>query len=358
MIDLTKWEDKYLSELFEIKKGKRLTKSDQTDGETVFIGATASNNGVTGRIGQDAIHDGNTISLTYNGSVGEAFYQPEPFWASDDVNVLYPKRFEMNEKIGLFFCTILRHEKQMWSYARKWNLDQMNATIIKVPFKDGKIDLDYIEAFVDSLDGDVSNIPDYFLNEGYEKACWYLDNIDQNEFENKYANSFSVKGNIGSTSWKLFRFGDIVNDIHNGKSYNASELVVSDSDDYVAYITRTDQNNGIAMYVQNDDYVGKEAAGAITIGDTTATMFYQPVDFITGPHIIVVRAEWFNVYTALFVLAVLSIEKYRYPVFGRAFTKELIQDTMLYLPANKEGNLDIDYMEKYIKECAFSCNIN
>ena len=38
---------------------------------------------------------------------------------------------------------------------------------------------------------------------------------------------------------------------------------------------------------------------------------------------IVVRADWFNIYTAHFLIAVLNLEKYRYPVFGRAFLKDL-----------------------------------
>ena len=69
------------------------------------------------------------------------------------------------------------------------------------------------------------------------------------------------------------------------------------------------------------------------------------------------RAEWFNVYTALFIISLLNLEKYRYPVFGRAFTKDLIQGTMLYLPMDNDGNPDYTFMEDYIKGCAFSCNI-
>ena len=184
MLDTSTWQPFVLSDIFEIKKGKRLTKENQTLGDTVFIGATACNNGITSYIGQEAIHEGNTISLTYNGSVGEAFYHPVPFWASDDVNVLYPKGFVLNEKLALFFCAILRHEKQMWSYARKWNLKQMNKTKILLPVTNSKSpDFDFMTNYMKSLEGDVSNIPDYFLNEGYEKACWYLDNINQEEFE-------------------------------------------------------------------------------------------------------------------------------------------------------------------------------
>ena len=42
----------------------------------------------------------NKITVCYNGSVGETFYQDQPFLASDDVNVLYPK-FDMTKEIRL-----------------------------------------------------------------------------------------------------------------------------------------------------------------------------------------------------------------------------------------------------------------
>ena len=155
-----------------------------------------------------------------------------------------------------------------------------------------------------------------------------------------------------------FLNNDIVTDVHNGRSYNASDLTVAaDGDDYIAYVTRTDENNGVSMCVQVLDYDGLEKANAITIGDTTATIFFQEHDFITGPHIIVIRAEWFNVYTANFIISLLNKEKYRYPVFGRAFSKDLIKETMLYLPINNNGSPDFEFMEDYIKSLPFSCNL-
>ena len=60
-------------------------------GETPFIGAIDAHNGQRQRVSAEANHEANTITVNYNGSVAEAFYQPIPFWASDDVNVLYPK---------------------------------------------------------------------------------------------------------------------------------------------------------------------------------------------------------------------------------------------------------------------------
>ena len=147
------WGDFKVTELFEVKKGKRLTKEDQTDGETPYVGAIDSNNGVSNHIGQMAIHDGGTISLSYNGSVGEAFYQPEPFWATDDVNVFYPKpTTRLNQWTALFICTILRQEKYRYSYGRKWVLDSMNDTIVRLPqTEDGGPDWDEMERRIRAL---------------------------------------------------------------------------------------------------------------------------------------------------------------------------------------------------------------
>ena len=140
--------------LFEIRKGKRLTSDDQTSGNTPYIGAIDSNNGVSNYIGQNPIHEGNTISLSYNGSVGEAFYQPVPYWATDDVNALYlrDEYGTLTPATGLFVCTILKHDKYRYSYGRKWTLDKMNDTMVKLPATpDGKPDWQWMENYIKSL---------------------------------------------------------------------------------------------------------------------------------------------------------------------------------------------------------------
>lgn len=97
-----------ISTIFDIKKGKRLTKDNIIPGAINFIGSTSVNNGVTAKVSNSShIHNGNTITVTYNGSVGEAFYQTDSYWASDDVNVLTFKRL-LNERLALFFCEIGR----------------------------------------------------------------------------------------------------------------------------------------------------------------------------------------------------------------------------------------------------------
>ena len=140
--------------LFDIRKGKRLTSDEQTDGSTPYIGAIDSNNGVSNYIGQNPIHEGNTISLSYNGSVGEAFYQPVPYWATDDVNALYLRKEygALTPATGLFICTILKHDKYRYSYGRKWTLDNMKTTMVKLPAtSEGKPDWQFMKNYIKLL---------------------------------------------------------------------------------------------------------------------------------------------------------------------------------------------------------------
>ncbi|OKS84625.1 restriction endonuclease subunit S [Mucilaginibacter polytrichastri] len=145
------WGDFKYENLFEIKKGKRLTKENFISGDTPFIGAIDSNNGYREYIGQPAIHKANTITVNYNGSVGEAFYQPHPFWASDDVNVLYPK-FKMNKFSALFIITLIRKERYRFNFGRKWEMERMRDTTIKLPIDtNGSPDWGLIENYIKSL---------------------------------------------------------------------------------------------------------------------------------------------------------------------------------------------------------------
>ena len=131
-LDTRGWRQFRLAELFDIRKGQRLTKDDMDPGTTAFVGATESNNGITARIGHPPLHPAGTITVSYNGSVGEAFYQPEPFWASDDVNVLYP-RSPLCRDSALFMIALIRRERYRFNYGRKWRLETMKETRLRLP---------------------------------------------------------------------------------------------------------------------------------------------------------------------------------------------------------------------------------
>jgi hypothetical protein len=122
------------------------------EGSTPFIGALDSNNGHRQYVSVSPDHSGNTITVNYNGNgVAEAFYQSAPYFASDDVNVLYPK-FYLSPYVALFVCALIRQEKFRYNYGRKWHLERMNETAIRFPVTSAnEPDWEFMASYIKSL---------------------------------------------------------------------------------------------------------------------------------------------------------------------------------------------------------------
>lgn len=146
------WRDFRLDSLFDIKKGKRVTKASRSPGPTPFVGASEKNNGITDYADLAPMHPSGVLTVAYNGnSVGYAFFQPEPFFASDDVNVLYPKH-AMSRWVQLFIAAVIKHQRGRYTYGYKWTLARMKRTTIRLPVDDkGDPDWGLMEGYMRSL---------------------------------------------------------------------------------------------------------------------------------------------------------------------------------------------------------------
>jgi predicted RNA methylase len=150
--DTSIWREFALEDLFAFVKGRRLRKEDMSPGGTNYIGAISLNNGVRQSIDVEPIFKQNCITVNYNGSVGEAYYQIVPFWATDDVNVLYAKGWVLNKYLALFITTVIKANKFRFSYGRKWTMDKMKKSLIRLPATpQGSPDWECIEQFIKSL---------------------------------------------------------------------------------------------------------------------------------------------------------------------------------------------------------------
>lgn len=343
-LDFTTWEEFNFNEIFDIRKGFYNKKPNHTErGNIRFLGATEKNNGVTEYYSLDEIKNSskngdeknselseklfppNALCITNNGSVGNAYFQEKEFTCSHDVNPLYLIDGEFNKFTALFVATVIKHDKYRWAYGRKWRPERMRKSKLKLPSKNGKPDWKYMEEYIKSLH--------------YKEIT--TNNVKSSlDFKEKY--------------WLEFRFGDLIDEIYKSIPHVKSEIEFSKikKEGYIPFISRTEETNGCDCYVYNDNLHGIEKGNAITIGDTTATIFYQKDEFITGDHIIVCRAKWINLYTALFVKTLLEKERYRYN-YGRAFKLDLVKNTLIKLPVNNVNNPDWKFMEDYIKQLPF-----
>ena len=92
------------------------------------------------------------MTTTYNGSdIGRTFYQERPFWATDDVNVLYPK-FEINKYNALFLAPLIKAAGKNYVYKDKWQIEDMKKTSIYLPVKGEMPDWKYMENYMRALE--------------------------------------------------------------------------------------------------------------------------------------------------------------------------------------------------------------
>ena len=334
-LNVSEWKEFYLGKLFDIRKGKRLTAADQEDGNNNYIGAIDSNNGVANHIGQAPIHEGNTISLSYNGSVGEAFYQFEPYWATDDVNALYSYYDDFNQYIGLFIATVLRKEKYKFSYGRKWTLENMNVSIIKLPIQHNPDGTPYIDPnHIYSEDG---YVPDWQFMEDYMKSLHHKPLTTKSTVGNGLA--------LKTDEWKEFRVGDLF-DLKPTKGKDSTELL--DGND-IAYIGAKKEMNGFMMrchldgfeeWVSDGNCIVFICLGAGSAGYAT----YQKDDFIgmSGKTICGYNKN-LNPIIGNFLVTILDCERPKYS-FGRSWTGDRLKNTIIKLPIqhNPDGTPYID----------------
>ena len=166
------WQWFLYEDVFDIKGGYYNKKPEASvDGSIPFIGATEYNNGVTSwhdikvidvtsKSGHGTNHSleekifsgGKYITISNNGSVGYAFYQPNNFTCTHDINPITTKNIEMNCYIAMFISTLIELERYRWAYGRKWRPIRMPKSEIKLPVdNNGEPDWQFMEDYIKSL---------------------------------------------------------------------------------------------------------------------------------------------------------------------------------------------------------------
>lgn len=350
-LDVASWKEFKLCNLFDRLESGLVHDTSVLDvgDEVPYIGAKRDNNGVIFHCTYNPafVQLGNCVLFICDGqgSVGYANYMDSQFIAT--VNVVAGYLDIMTPAIGLFLATVISLERPKYSFGRKWKT-HLRDTEVKLPVQhnaDGTPIFDCTKKWSD--DG---YVPDWQFMEDYIKSLYHKPLTTKNNIKNILA--------LNVEKWKEFRFGDLIldSDIYKAKAINKDDLTIaSDTTDSIRYITRTAEDNGCELLAVRSELPASiiEDGNAISIGDTTATCFYQDKEFIAGDHIVVVRANsWLNKYTGLFIVAMLQREQYKYS-YGRAYLMDRIKGTFVKLPADDNGNPDWQFIENYIKSLPY-----
>jgi len=148
----TSWKQFLVGEIFEVASGQYVPAALKLPGSTPQVTSSAKNNGISRYLDLEPNFPGGTISVARNGSVGTAFYQPKPYFATDDVRVWIAKKGFLSVTEALFVCSVIQLEKFRYSYGRKWSLAHMRGTKIRLPATAaGEPDWSYMESVMQGL---------------------------------------------------------------------------------------------------------------------------------------------------------------------------------------------------------------
>ena len=205
---------------------------------------------------------------------------------------------------------------------------------------------------------DENNNPDYQFMEDYVKE---LTARKREQYLDYCKEQLKIFGGgqdlipLKDKQWKAFYISD---DKDNGifklraslSGIDKNKLVDCKEPD-IPYITRSDFNNGVAMFVGKEQKVKYKIddGNVITIGLDTQTVFYQPHSFYTGQNIQVLYNEHLNRYVAKFIIPLLKMQVSKLSWGGNGATLGRLKRMQLLLPVSYDGQPDYDYMEQYSK---------
>lgn len=157
LLNTKKWKWFDYPEIFDLTKGHYNNRPELDPKGIPFISATDSNNGITDFVTKEEtkIFSGKSITVSNDGSIGNAFYQKNNFTCSHSVNVIkINKKYnkELNQYIALFLIPLIQKEKFRFNYGFKWRIERMKESKIKLPVdKTGNPDWKFMEDYIKSL---------------------------------------------------------------------------------------------------------------------------------------------------------------------------------------------------------------
>ena len=214
-------------------------------------------------------------------------------------------------------------------------------TYVKLPFIEGsdKLDWKYMEEYVDSIkQKDITNIKT-FLNK--YRSC--------EEYKDGKISSLNECGILNVTSKKYIEkeIGDLFYVRTSKKKFNAQSIVISAKGH--PYVARGSLNNGIKGYTfQNEKFLND--GNTISFGQDTATIFYQKQPYFTGDKIKILYPKYdhFNEINAMYIITAMRRSFGNFSWGSSSFDVKILNSVKICLPIDEKGNIDFEYMEKYI----------
>lgn len=331
-INIDNWKEYRIGDIFEISRPIARSSQNYEDGNIPYVASGSFNNGVQGyycKKSENDIDIGNCI--TVSPVDGYAFYQKDDFIGRGGAgsSIIILRNSNLNINNGRFICTVIRRACNKWNYSNMGNKDTLADTIIKLPTMNNEPDWNYMSDFMENI----------ILNE--EKNY------------NNFMNMSSNNNKIDISSWKRFNlYDESLFDISMGSKLD--RIKMTDNEPTINFVGRANANNGITTCVDKIEGIDPYPAGTLTVslgGEYLGSCFVQPKEYYTSQNVIVLIPKWDMPYEVKQFIATMIFKESRsyYKAFIDELNRHIKTDFSFYLPIDKDGNPDWNYMEQYMK---------
>jgi|GEM_PF-346735 len=329
LLDLeVEWKEFFFTDIFkEVKRGKRLTKANQKEGDIPYVSSTALNNGIDNFISNNkgVRKYKNNLSIANSGSVGSCFYHKYEYIASDHITTLTCKNAD--ENIYKFMSTIVKRLESKYSFNREINDTRISREKLILPIdKDGNPHWEYMSKFIQNLEvKSIKNIVQYIYIYIYIQIKGKLKEY-----------------NLKNINWKEYFIEEICN-IYSGKDIYERERIEGQT----PYVTSTANNNGIGYFVSNTNETLDEHVISVNRNGSVGYSFYHNYKALFGNDTRKLKLKYQNEFVGKFISFMLLQQKEKYG-YGYKMGTARLKRQKIMLPSNINGDPNYDFMKKYM----------
>lgn len=267
------WGEYKLGDLFKVKTYKRRFDANKVkllDKGHPYVVRMSTNNGVRGYISEDEkfLNEGNTLS--FGQDTATVFYQEQPYFTGDKIKVLKSKISQFNKANAQFFVAAISQAFNSFSWgSSSFSIDVIENQKIQLPTKHGKIDFEFMEAFMAQMEAEhVSNIKTYLLNAG-------LDDYNLTEQEQKVLREYD------QIEWGKFKLGTLFERMKTTKlPFKADDLPKQMTGECtLPCLTSSFRNQGLNYYVPKKGATVLRNVISIPSNSDVYRAYYQSNDF-------------------------------------------------------------------------------
>lgn len=304
-----------------------------------------SNNGVLGKSDVNAkTFKKNTITVDM---FGNAFYRPFDYKMVTHARVFsLMANFSFTERQGLFLANSFSYLSNEFGFDNMCSWEKIKTKSIRLPYKDGSIDFDFMESFIAELEAQrIAELSAYLKVSGF-------DNYELSDEELEALQKFTE---LDDDNWGTYTVGNLFEKVATKKlPYKAKELPKQPTNDYILpCLTSSFQNQGLNYYAPKEGATVISNVISLPSNSDVYRAYYQSRDFtvLSDSYAIQWKSAENKPTPNQYLFMVMCINKVTdlpiYSYKNKLGGWNVVKHKEIRLP-EKNGKIDFAFMEAFI----------